>query len=179
MHLLKKLDIDQKDIRSIDHFYWYQTAQVNVDNDATTSIQIRRRGRQGCELSPLLFNLYLEAIFREAFGDGEMKIERTGANWWKFRGRNLLLRKNAYLNYFDLFHYQFKLNINSKKYATLKEFKCCFHYHHNSCLFFFAQTYEHFFFWRTQIRYKQRLNKFNRSGIIITWRFSYRKLNDF
>jgi len=44
----------------------------------SVSIQIRRRVKQGCVLSPLLFNLYSEAIFQEILEDKELRIKVNG-----------------------------------------------------------------------------------------------------
>lgn len=78
MQLLKRLDIDQKDIRCIENLYWNQTAQIEVDNNMSNTIQIKRGVRQGCVLSPVLFNLYSEAIFQEALEDMEVGIKVNG-----------------------------------------------------------------------------------------------------
>lgn len=78
MKLLKRLDIDQRDIRCIENLYWNQTAQIKLDNNTSNNIQIRRGVRQGCVMSPLLFNLYSETIFREALEELEMGIKING-----------------------------------------------------------------------------------------------------
>lgn len=78
IQLLRKLDIDQKDIRCIENLYWYQNAQIKVDNNTSNSVQIKRGVRQGCVLSPLLFNIYSEAIFQEALEDIEKGIKVNG-----------------------------------------------------------------------------------------------------
>jgi len=51
---------------------------VKLENDMSVSIQIRRRVKQGCVLSPLLFNLYSEAIFQEILEDKELRIKVNG-----------------------------------------------------------------------------------------------------
>jgi len=78
MQLLRNLDIDQKDIRCIENLYWYKTAQMRLNNELSDDIEIRRGVRQGCVLSPLLFNLYSEGVFREALEDVEIGIKVNG-----------------------------------------------------------------------------------------------------
>lgn len=63
--LLLNKNIDSCDIRIISNLYWGQRANTLIDNQPTEEMEIRRGVRQGCILSPLLFNLYSEAIFRE------------------------------------------------------------------------------------------------------------------
>ena len=64
--VLKEAGIDRSDIRIITHLYWAQTAEVKISGQASDQIQIKKGVRQGCVLSPLLFNIYSEAVFREA-----------------------------------------------------------------------------------------------------------------
>ena len=45
--------------------YWEQTAVVRTEHGITEEFQIKKGVRQGCVLSPSLFNLYTEKIFRE------------------------------------------------------------------------------------------------------------------
>ena len=61
---LKQIGLDSKDIRVIANLYWLQQAAIHVDNDILDYTQIQRGIRQGFVLSPLLFNIYTELIFR-------------------------------------------------------------------------------------------------------------------
>ena len=45
--------------------YWEQTAVVRTEHGITEEFKIKKGVRQGCVLSPSLFNLYTEKIFRE------------------------------------------------------------------------------------------------------------------
>ena len=40
--------------------YWEQTAVVRTEHGKTEEFQIKKGVRQGCVLSPILFNLYTE-----------------------------------------------------------------------------------------------------------------------
>ena len=63
----KPIGVDGRDIRIIANLCWHQKAAMRIQNKLSlfTSIQRRRRVRQGCELSLYLLNIYTEFIFRE------------------------------------------------------------------------------------------------------------------
>ena len=62
--ILEKLDIDGKDLRLVRNLYWERKAAMKVNNDISEYINIKRGVRQGCVLSPDLFNIYSEMILR-------------------------------------------------------------------------------------------------------------------
>ena len=62
---LKEIGLDGKDIRVITNLYWHQKAAIRVDSDISDYTSIQRGVRQGCVLSPILFNIYTELIFRQ------------------------------------------------------------------------------------------------------------------
>lgn len=64
IEILQKLDINQKDLRCIQKLYWEQKAVIRVGTELSEEIDITRGVRQGCILSPLLFNVYSEEIFQ-------------------------------------------------------------------------------------------------------------------
>ena len=63
---LEKIGIDGKDIRIIANLYWHQKAAIRIQNELSPFTEIKRGVRQGCVLSPYLFNIYTEFIFRES-----------------------------------------------------------------------------------------------------------------
>ena len=62
---LSEIGINDKDLQIITKLYWEQTATVRTENGVTKEFQIKQGIRQGCVLSPSLFKLYTEKIFRE------------------------------------------------------------------------------------------------------------------
>ena len=66
VQILQAKNIDKGDLRIITNLYWNQRAQIIVDNEKSSEMNIKRGVRQGCVMSPLLFNVYSESIFEEA-----------------------------------------------------------------------------------------------------------------
>lgn len=69
IEILKRTGPDDKDIRIISNLYWNQTAFLRVNGKESRTIKIQRGVRQGCIMSPILFNLYSEQIFKEALDE--------------------------------------------------------------------------------------------------------------
>lgn len=69
IEILQSTRVDNRDIRIIAALYWQQSAEIKVERETSESILIKKGVRQGCILSPLLFNLYSEAIFRESLDE--------------------------------------------------------------------------------------------------------------
>ena len=76
--ILKNTGVDAEDLCIITNIYWHQTAQVRVDGLTSEQVAIRKGVRQGCVLSPLLFNIYSEAIFKEALENIDTGIRING-----------------------------------------------------------------------------------------------------
>ena len=66
MRTLEMIGIDWKDRRLIKNLYMGQTVMIRIDGINSKPGKIGRAVRQGCPLSPLLFNIYIEEIVREA-----------------------------------------------------------------------------------------------------------------
>ena len=65
MKSLDRIGIDGKDLNIIRNLYWNQRAAIRLKEGLSTKFPIKRGVRQGCVLSPKLFNIYTEHIFRE------------------------------------------------------------------------------------------------------------------
>ena len=76
--MLNQLDIDGKDLRVLRNLYWDQTAAVGVGGELSEYTNIKRGVRQGCVMSPDLFNLYSEVILRNL--DGSEGLKANGEN---------------------------------------------------------------------------------------------------
>ena len=63
MEFLNYTQMDKKDLRTIQNLYWEQKAVVPLQNGNSEVFNIERGVRQGCLLSPKLFNLFTEPIF--------------------------------------------------------------------------------------------------------------------
>lgn len=85
IEILQRKNIDTRDIRLIANLYWGQTARVRLDDYLSENIEIQRGVRQGCILSPLLFNVYSETIFEEALAEGDEGIKINGQQFNNFR----------------------------------------------------------------------------------------------
>jgi hypothetical protein len=64
LSIMKELHLDFKDKRIIYNLYKNQSADITINNESA-SAKIRRDVRQGCPLSPLLFNCYVEKSITE------------------------------------------------------------------------------------------------------------------
>jgi len=75
---LQDAGIEGSNIRAIASLYWQQVASVLIDSEETIEINIKRGVRQGCVLSPTLFNLYSERIMTEALNEAAEGIVING-----------------------------------------------------------------------------------------------------
>ena len=58
------IKIDYRDRRIIGELYKHQTTSIKI-KESKREAAIRKGGRQGCKLSPLLFNMYIEKAINE------------------------------------------------------------------------------------------------------------------
>jgi hypothetical protein len=75
MQVLKVTGIDWRKRRLIRDLYMSQSVKMRLNRGETRSVKIGRGVRQGCCLSPILFNVYSECLTKEALeGSGDFKI---------------------------------------------------------------------------------------------------------
>ena len=65
IEMLEEINIDGKDKRMIMNLYWNQKATVQIGEEQTEWVEIKKGVRQGCVLSPDLFNLYSQKMIEE------------------------------------------------------------------------------------------------------------------
>ncbi|GFN81373.1 retrovirus-related pol polyprotein from type-1 retrotransposable element r2 [Plakobranchus ocellatus] len=92
---LEKLDIDGKDLRVIRNLYWDQTASIRIEGEHSDSKPIKRGVRQGCVMSPDLFNLYSEIILRNLNGISGLKINGENLNNLRYADDTVLLAESG------------------------------------------------------------------------------------
>ena len=66
MQILKGTDIDWRERRLISNLFMAQSVKVRLNRGETRGVKFGRGVRQGCCLSPILFNLYSECLTKEA-----------------------------------------------------------------------------------------------------------------
>ena len=92
MQILKISGIDRCERRLISKLYMDQWVKVRLNRGDTRSVQIGRGVRQGCCLSPILFNLYSEFLTEEALdGLGDFSIGRQIIQTVKYADDLLLM----------------------------------------------------------------------------------------
>jgi len=94
MPMLKGNGIDWHERRLISNLYMAQSVKVRLNRGETRSMKNRRGVRQGCCLSPILFNLYSECLTKEALeGLGDFKIGGQIIDTVKYANDLVLLAK--------------------------------------------------------------------------------------
>jgi hypothetical protein len=96
MQILKGTGIDWCERRLISNLYMAQCVKGRLNRGETISVKTERGVRQGCCLSPILFNLYSECLTKEALeGCGDLVIEHI-INTVKYADDVVLLAKEKW-----------------------------------------------------------------------------------
>jgi hypothetical protein len=75
MQIVKGTGIDWRERRLISKLYVAHNVKIRLDQGEARSVKIGRGVRQGCCLSPTVFNLHSEHFTKEALeGSGDFKI---------------------------------------------------------------------------------------------------------
>ena len=91
---LEKIGVDGRDIRIIANLYWHQKAAIRIQNQLSPFTSIQRGVRQGCVLSPYLFNIYTEFIFRECDHLPGINIHGVNINNLRYADDTALITDN-------------------------------------------------------------------------------------
>jgi hypothetical protein len=95
MQILKEIGIDWRERRLISNLHMAQSVKVRLNRGETRSVKIGRGVREGCCLSPILFNLYSEYPTKEALELlGDFKIGRQIIHTVKYTDDLVLLAKD-------------------------------------------------------------------------------------
>ena len=92
---LSEIGRDDKDLQIISKLYWEQSASVRTESRMTSEFKIRKGVRQGCVLSPNLFNLYTETIFREVEDMKGVDIGGVNINNLRYADDTVLLAEGS------------------------------------------------------------------------------------
>jgi hypothetical protein len=94
IQIVKETGIDWRERRLISNLYMAQSVKMRLNQGETRSVKIGRGVRQGCCLSPILFNLYSESLAKEALeGFGDFKIGGQIIHAVKYADELVLLAK--------------------------------------------------------------------------------------
>jgi hypothetical protein len=92
--ILKGTGIDWRERRLISNLYMAQSVKIRLNRGERRSVKIGREVRQGCFLSPILFNLNSECLTKESLeGFGDFKIGRQIIHTVKYADELVLLAK--------------------------------------------------------------------------------------
>ena len=77
---LQDINVDGKDLKKIINLYWNQEASVRIGNSCSGFVAIERGVRQGCVLSPTLYNLCAEKINRSIADNEGIRVGGRNIN---------------------------------------------------------------------------------------------------
>ena len=91
---LNSLGLDGKDVRLIASLYWNQKAVIRSPEGLSPEVRIQKGVRQGCMISPLLFNIYSEMIFRVLKDEEGIKIGGLKINNLRYADDSVILAES-------------------------------------------------------------------------------------
>ena len=134
LKILSGLDIDGKDLRIIRNLYWDQTAAIKIDGEVSQYKPIKRGVRQGCILSPDLFNIYSEMILRSINELNGLKVGGININNLRYADDTALIAESEQelqyiLDRVTEVSQENGLNLNTKKTECMVTTKKQYHQH--------------------------------------------------
>uniref|UniRef100_A0A8D8Y198 Craniofacial development protein 2 n=1 Tax=Cacopsylla melanoneura TaxID=428564 RepID=A0A8D8Y198_9HEMI len=126
---LKKANIDWKDRRFIMKLYKDQSTEINVNEDSKKEAKVRNGIRQGCPLSPYLFNVFIEEAMNEVKEKTEgVKVNGVKVHCIRFADDVVLLAEDEEsmnqmleVTYEELSKSKLKINAKKTKYMTIEK----------------------------------------------------------
>jgi hypothetical protein len=93
--VLEEVDLDGKDIRLLRNLYWKQKATIKIDGELSKWIIIKKGTRQGCVISPDLYNLYSERIMKKLEGLEGFRVGGVNINNLRYADDTTLLANSS------------------------------------------------------------------------------------
>jgi len=86
MRILKGIGVDERDRQLIRNLYLEQKVKIKVGSENSEPGELGRGVKQGCPFSPLLFNIYIQALIAEALENSEdgVRVGGTQVNAVRF-----------------------------------------------------------------------------------------------
>lgn len=128
--ILRNINLPQADIRLIEELYWGQKGKVRTSLGLSEDFTISKGTRQGCIISPLLFNIYVEQIIKESIADNEhgITINNRVINNLRYADDLVLLSsdRNGLKTLLKKLHdastkYNMKINVKKSKYMRMSK----------------------------------------------------------
>ena len=121
---LKEIGLNGKDIKLIVNLYWTQKADIQLEQDISGEIMIKRGVRQGCVLSSCLCNLYTEMIFRHTEDIEGVIVGDPSINNLRYADDTVLIAESegslqAMLDEVNEAGKTFNMKMNAKKTKTM------------------------------------------------------------
>ena len=115
MRILRRIGVDWRERRLIGNLYMGQRVKIRIDGEFSEPATIGRGVRQGCPLSPILFNIYIEEIVRETLEELEEGVKAMLAG--SQEGLQMMMDR---LNRISL-NYDMKINIKKTKVTRISK----------------------------------------------------------
>uniref|UniRef100_A0A8D8WJF1 Craniofacial development protein 2 n=1 Tax=Cacopsylla melanoneura TaxID=428564 RepID=A0A8D8WJF1_9HEMI len=124
--IIEEIDIPKAELRLIENLYWNQRGKVRTKFGDSESFNIEKGVRQGCLISPILFNIYVEKIIDKALGMEEKGFSINGriVNNLRYADDTLIIAKSKgelkrLLEQLNNACAQYGMRINMKKTKTM------------------------------------------------------------
>jgi len=127
MNALRRKGVDWKERRLIGNLYMGQRVKIRIDGEYSEPGKIGRGVRQGCPLSPILFNIYIEEIVRESLDEMNEGIKVGGklVKALRFADDQAMLAQNQgglqrMMDRLNMISMEYGMKINIRKTKVMK-----------------------------------------------------------